>query len=153
MATSTSPSKAYTDEHGIERATKQQQDGAMDEVQKKAPAVGHLLRMNDRFGAQGGNHYAAGITYFSVLSLFPLLMLVFAGLGFFLNARPDLMQDIQNQVSESLEGDMGSMVNDLIQSAIDQRGAVAGIGLLTTCLLYTSPSPRDRQKSRMPSSA
>ena len=26
-------------------------------------------------------------------------------------------------------------------------------GLLTPCLLYTSPSPRDRQKSRMPSSA
>ena len=25
--------------------------------------------------------------------------------------------------------------------------------ILTTCLLYTSPSPRDRQKSRMPSSA
>ena len=24
---------------------------------------------------------------------------------------------------------------------------------LRTCLLYTSPSPRDRQKSRMPSSA
>ena len=26
-------------------------------------------------------------------------------------------------------------------------------GLKITCLLYTSPSPRDRQKSRMPSSA
>ena len=26
-------------------------------------------------------------------------------------------------------------------------------GLLPACLLYTSPSPRDRQKSRMPSSA
>ena len=26
-------------------------------------------------------------------------------------------------------------------------------GLLGICLLYTSPSPRDRQKSRMPSSA
>ena len=25
--------------------------------------------------------------------------------------------------------------------------------LFTNCLLYTSPSPRDRQKSRMPSSA
>ena len=25
--------------------------------------------------------------------------------------------------------------------------------LLPNCLLYTSPSPRDRQKSRMPSSA
>ena len=29
----------------------------------------------------------------------------------------------------------------------------AGQTLLENCLLYTSPSPRDRQKSRMPSSA
>ena len=28
-----------------------------------------------------------------------------------------------------------------------------GLRLLRLCLLYTSPSPRDRQKSRMPSSA
>ena len=28
-----------------------------------------------------------------------------------------------------------------------------GRALLEACLLYTSPSPRDRQKSRMPSSA
>ena len=30
---------------------------------------------------------------------------------------------------------------------------VHGIKYLRSCLLYTSPSPRDRQKSRMPSSA
>ena len=30
---------------------------------------------------------------------------------------------------------------------------MAFIGLFYACLLYTSPSPRDRQKSRMPSSA
>ena len=29
----------------------------------------------------------------------------------------------------------------------------AEYGKVYTCLLYTSPSPRDRQKSRMPSSA
>ena len=29
----------------------------------------------------------------------------------------------------------------------------SGKNLLEGCLLYTSPSPRDRQKSRMPSSA
>ena len=38
------------------------------------------------------------------------------------------------------------------------RGDVPGMCQVTveksnTCLLYTSPSPRDRQKSRMPSSA
>ena len=41
-----------------------------------------------------------------------------------------------------------------IQGAINN--ASAGDTILVqsgTCLLYTSPSPRDRQKSRMPSSA
>ena len=33
------------------------------------------------------------------------------------------------------------------------KRAFDGITLFYTCLLYTSPSPRDRQKSRMPSSA
>ena len=33
------------------------------------------------------------------------------------------------------------------------RKANTGIHHLSVCLLYTSPSPRDRQKSRMPSSA
>ena len=31
--------------------------------------------------------------------------------------------------------------------------AAATIAAIWACLLYTSPSPRDRQKSRMPSSA
>ena len=33
------------------------------------------------------------------------------------------------------------------------EGAVDAANILKPCLLYTSPSPRDRQKSRMPSSA
>ena len=32
-------------------------------------------------------------------------------------------------------------------------GTVSAMSWSTVCLLYTSPSPRDRQKSRMPSSA
>ena len=32
-------------------------------------------------------------------------------------------------------------------------GAVILLAIVNHCLLYTSPSPRDRQKSRMPSSA
>ena len=36
---------------------------------------------------------------------------------------------------------------------IDVMGNVDTTSPLNTCLLYTSPSPRDRQKSRMPSSA
>ena len=36
---------------------------------------------------------------------------------------------------------------------IDADTSVQDLALENDCLLYTSPSPRDRQKSRMPSSA
>ena len=35
----------------------------------------------------------------------------------------------------------------------EAENKIRGTLLLSFCLLYTSPSPRDRQKSRMPSSA
>ena len=44
---------------------------------------------------------------------------------------------------KSMTEDLHSMLTAYLQS---ERG-------LNPCLLYTSPSPRDRQKSRMPSSA
>ena len=43
--------------------------------------------------------------------------------------------------------DYGKEVPDDLERYDEYRHA------LKTCLLYTSPSPRDRQKSRMPSSA
>ena len=62
--------------------------------------------------------------------------------------------DIQNlQVSF----DTSKVVNDVSFSiAAGEKFALvgeSGSGKTVTCLLYTSPSPRDRQKSRMPSSA
>ena len=40
-----------------------------------------------------------------------------------------------------------------LSSLADNYPGVPRVALTATCLLYTSPSPRDRQKSRMPSSA
>ena len=56
---------------------------------------------------------------------------------------PDLLDGIQ----EVLDG--------LDQSFLEKVSLVSVSTTLATntCLLYTSPSPRDRQKSRMPSSA
>ena len=34
-----------------------------------------------------------------------------------------------------------------------EKGSISSFGALMVCLLYTSPSPRDRTRSRMPSSA
>ena len=44
---------------------------------------------------------------------------------------------------------------DLVLKALGDRFRAEGHprGITTLCLLYTSPSPRDRTRSRMPSSA
>ena len=47
------------------------------------------------------------------------------------------------------DGTVNEVVNGLLGPADEQRPDPQSI----PCLLYTSPSPRDRQKSRMPSSA
>ena len=54
------------------------------------------------------------------------------------NANPDLADRLA-------KGHMSSEQVDVIADAADETDGA--------CLLYTSPSPRDRQKSRMPSSA
>ena len=49
-----------------------------------------------------------------------------------------------------------TMRDDGLQAALRLRETVGPVNVLVLsqyCLLYTSPSPRDRQKSRMPSSA
>ena len=42
---------------------------------------------------------------------------------------------------------------DVYKVDIDDRGMLDAVHRYNICLLYTSPSPRDRTRSRMPSSA
>ena len=43
--------------------------------------------------------------------------------------------------------------HDLYHEVKERNASIGFATVYRTCLLYTSPSPRDRQKSRMPSSA
>ena len=61
----------------------------------------------------------------------------------------DTMQYIKCDVSTICVGLAASMGAFLLSSGAKGKR----IALPNACLLYTSPSPRDRQKSRMPSSA
>ena len=56
----------------------------------------------------------------------------------------------------SLENNESSTVYVKVEYSIDggtYQTKTANLSINSSCLLYTSPSPRDRQKSRMPSSA
>ncbi len=130
MASSTQPDKRYTDEFGIERV-RDDEPGAVDKVRERSGMVDHLMRMQDRYSSMGGNQYSAGITYFSVLAIFPILMLLMAGIATFLASRPELLGEVQSRISGAVEGEVGDLINDILGTAIEQRGTVAGIGALT----------------------
>ena len=62
------------------------------------------------------------------------------------NLSDKLMVEVANYVTEDPR--FTELLNELVPEAIDLE-----LGQVDDCLLYTSPSPRDLLKSRMPSSA
>ncbi|WP_433757131.1 inner membrane protein YhjD [Nocardia sp. CA-135398] len=94
------------------------------------PWLDHLIRAGGNYQRQRGDYYAAGITYFTVLSLFPLLMVAFAIAGFVLSGHPDMLTELQNKIIENIPGSLGGQLNDLIEQAVRSRGTVGTLGLL-----------------------
>ena len=58
-------------------------------------------------------------------------------------------QDLRNR----FPGIPADLVNFFLFVAEEVRNLLASLGHRNFCLLYTSPSPRDKRQSRMPSSA
>lgn len=104
---------------------------AVQRMVGQRPWLEHLVRAAGRYRNQRGDYYAAGITYFTVLSLFPLLMIAFAIAGFVLAGNADLLGELQEKVVENIPGEMGDQLNDLIDQAVNSRGTVGVLGLLT----------------------
>ncbi|MEC3913134.1 inner membrane protein YhjD [Nocardia sp. CDC160] len=98
---------------------------------QRRPWLDHVVRAGGRYQRQRGDYYAAGITYFTVLALFPLLMVGFAVAGFVLSRNPQLLTDIQHKIVENIPGSAGDSINDLIHQAVNSRAGVGTIGLVT----------------------
>jgi membrane protein len=90
----------------------------------------HMMCTNERFTECKGNYFAAGLTYYTIFALFPLLMVAFGVGGFVLSRRPDVLTQIDNKVRATVPGNLGQQVVDLMNSAIDSRASVGVIGLL-----------------------
>ena len=90
----------------------------------------HLLRANESFTDNHGNHYAAAITYFSVLSLVPILMVAFAVANFVLAHEPSLLNQLQANITKSVPGALGQTISTTIKGAIAARSAVGIVGLV-----------------------
>ena len=58
--------------------TDSDQPGLLDRLRQRHPWLDRIMRAQDRYESCNGDFYAAGITYFTVFALFPLLMVGFA---------------------------------------------------------------------------
>ncbi|HEX2038330.1 MAG TPA: YihY/virulence factor BrkB family protein [Acidimicrobiales bacterium] len=91
--------------------------------------LGRVLQVQRRYGELRGNNLAASVTMQSFLSLFPLLLLVVAVLGF-VSARSgtDVAARIVGQLG--LSGDAADAIRDAVEAAERSRRASSVVGLL-----------------------
>ncbi len=90
----------------------------------------HLARMIDRYVNNHGYHFAASITYFSVLSLVPLVMVLLAAAGFVLGGNPLLLGQLHNGIHAVLPGALWPLMNTLVDNVIDHSVKLGILGLV-----------------------
>ncbi|MGW5075732.1 inner membrane protein YhjD [Rhodococcus sp. NPDC004095] len=104
--------------------------GLLERRRAAWPWLDHVIRAAGRYQENKGDYFAAGITYFSVFALFPMLMVAFAILGFVLVQNPNLLDSIHTTVTKAMPGDLGDQINELIDAAIAARATVGVFGLI-----------------------
>lgn len=122
--------KNQDDKRGFERELPDE-PGKLQQLRDKMPWFDHVMRMQERYSQQGGNHFAAGITYFSILSMIPILLLIFAVAGFILAGNDRLMQQVQEQIVSIGTGSLTDSLKALVDTAVKRRSSLGIIGLLT----------------------
>lgn len=105
--------------------------GILDRLRARFGWFDHVMRAYSRFDERNGGFYAAGLSYYTIFALFPLLMVGFAAFGFVLSRRPQLLATIDDHIRSSVSGALSQQLVDLMNSAIDARTSVGIIGLAT----------------------
>lgn len=103
--------------------------GILARLRARYPWFDHVMRAQERYRDAKGDFFAAGITYFTVFALFPLLMVTFAIGGFVLSRQPHLLSEIDNRIKQTVSADFGRQLVELIDRAIQSRTSVGIIGL------------------------
>ena len=87
------------------------------------------MRAQRRYSAAHGDFYAAGISYFTLFAMFPLLMVGFATVGVILAGQPALLSRVDAQVKAAVPSDFAAVVTGLMDAAISSRASIGVLGL------------------------
>jgi len=93
-------------------------------------SVKHLIRAVTRYGDRLGSQFAGAMTYFSFLSLVPILMVGFAVAGIVLANNESLLIQLEKQITEILGTELAAKIIPLIQNVVDNPLGIGIPGLL-----------------------
>ncbi|PJE09922.1 MAG: inner membrane protein YhjD [Mycobacterium sp.] len=108
----------------------QVEPGALGRLRRRYGWLDHVIRAFLHFRACNGNLFAAGLTYYTLIALFPLLMIGFAVGGFALSRRPELVDAIDDRTRSWVSPELGQQLVGVMHSAISAHTSVGVIGLI-----------------------
>lgn len=117
------------------RADEEKAPSKFQQYRDRHEWLDHLVRAGGRYTERHGDHYAAAITYFSVLALFPLILVAVAALGYVLFLQPDLLHRLTTGIATSVPAGLDEIIVPIVDNAIAARNTIGVIGLLGA--LYT----------------
>ena len=99
----------------------------LEELGRRWPALGTALHVHKRFSELNGAYLASGVTLAGFLSLFPLLLVAIAAIGFVSSAGTEIANRAVEELG--LTGTAAETVRQMITRAEDSRRAASIVGL------------------------
>lgn len=87
------------------------------------------VQVQERFGELQGGQLAAAVTLAAFLSIFPLILVAVALLGFFSDGRPEITDDILDLLAIPPGGEAADTVGDAIATARESRRTASIVGV------------------------
>ncbi|MGN0062757.1 MAG: YihY/virulence factor BrkB family protein [Nocardioides sp.] len=108
-----------------------------EELRRKHPRLSRVIATGEQFGAAQATQHAGAVTYFGLLSFFPLLAIAFFAVGYISQAYPDAENTLLSVLNGVLPDVFGPEEDGKIPLSFvqDAGSAVGAIGLVA--LLYS----------------
>jgi len=101
----------------------------LDRIATKAPFLKPVAAVQRRYGEVGGNQLAAAFTLQAFLSIFPLILVAIAVLGFVAaGSHTDVAGRLVDQLG--LKGESAKMLTDAVHAAVSSRKAASLVGFV-----------------------
>jgi membrane protein len=103
--------------------------GRLDALGAKFPPLKYVLQVQERYGDLHGNNIAAAVTFQAFVSLFPLLLVAVAVIGWIAGDGTNVAGRVIGELG--LNGDAASAVRAAVDAARESKKAASAIGLVS----------------------